>query len=69
MSCDGAAGINSSNFVRMITNRGLEGISRAKAPDKVAHAGVKENLTPIVNVPNYHFKQGHICDLGCLCVK
>jgi dTDP-glucose 4,6-dehydratase len=59
-------GFIGSNFVRMITNRGLEGISGVKVLDKLTYAGVKENLTPIVNVPNYHFKQGHICDSGGL---
>jgi dTDP-glucose 4,6-dehydratase len=58
----GAAGFIGSNFVRMIATGELQGISGVKVLDKLTYAGVKENLKPAENFPNYQFIQGDICD-------
>jgi dTDP-glucose 4,6-dehydratase len=58
----GAAGFIGSNFVRMITNGLLDSITDVKVLDKLTYAGVKENLKPAENFPNYQFIQGDICD-------
>jgi dTDP-glucose 4,6-dehydratase len=58
----GAAGFIGSNFVRMITSGRLQGVSGVKVLDKLTYAGVKENLEPAENFPNYQFIQGDICD-------
>jgi dTDP-glucose 4,6-dehydratase len=58
----GAAGFIGSNFVRMIATGELKGISGLKILDKMTYAGVKENLKPAENYPNYQFIQGDICD-------
>jgi dTDP-glucose 4,6-dehydratase len=58
----GAAGFIGSNFVRMITNGQLQGISGVKVLDKLTYAGVKENLKPAQILPSYQFIQGDICD-------
>jgi dTDP-glucose 4,6-dehydratase len=58
----GGAGFIGSNFVRMIASSQLQGISRVTVLDKLTYAGVKENLKLAENFPNYHFKQGDICN-------
>jgi dTDP-glucose 4,6-dehydratase len=58
----GAAGFIGSNFVRMIANGDLQGISGVKVLDKLTYAGVKENLSAAIDYPNYQFIQGDICD-------
>jgi dTDP-glucose 4,6-dehydratase len=58
----GAAGFIGSNFVRMIANAQLQGISGIKVLDKLTYAGVKENLVSAEDFPNYYFIQGDICD-------
>jgi dTDP-glucose 4,6-dehydratase len=58
----GGAGFIGSNFVRMITNGELQGISGVNVLDKLTYAGVKENLKPAENFPSYQFIQGDICD-------
>ncbi len=58
----GGAGFIGSNFVRMIASGQLQGISGVTVLDKLTYAGVKENLKIVENFPNYHFKQGDICD-------
>lgn len=46
----------------MIASGQLQGISGVTVLDKLTYAGVKENLKIVENFPNYHFKQGDICD-------
>jgi dTDP-glucose 4,6-dehydratase len=58
----GAAGFIGSNFVRMISNGDLQGISSIKVLDKLSYAGVIENLTAVANYPGYEFIHGDICD-------
>jgi dTDP-glucose 4,6-dehydratase len=58
----GAAGFIGSNFVRMIANGQLSGISTVKVLDKLTYAGVKSNLDLAVNFSRYEFIQGDICD-------
>jgi dTDP-glucose 4,6-dehydratase len=58
----GAAGFIGSNFVRMITNGVLQGISEVKVLDKLTYAGIKENLAPVESFQAYQFTQGDICD-------
>ena len=47
----------------MIATGQIQGISGVKVLDKLTYAGVKENLKPAENFPNYQFIQGDICDL------
>ena len=58
----GAAGFIGSNFVRMVANGKIEGISSVAVLDKLTYAGVKENLLSAQNIPNYSFTKGDICD-------
>jgi dTDP-glucose 4,6-dehydratase len=58
----GAAGFIGSNFVRMIANGKIDGISSVLVLDKLTYAGVKENLTEAENISNYSFVEGDICD-------
>jgi dTDP-glucose 4,6-dehydratase len=58
----GAAGFIGSNFVRMIGNGELLGISRVTVLDKLTYAGVKSNLEPMEKVLGYQFFYGDICD-------
>jgi dTDP-glucose 4,6-dehydratase len=58
----GAAGFIGSNFVRMIANGHLQGISGIKVLDKLTYAGVKQNLISAEKSPGYQFTQGDICD-------
>jgi dTDP-glucose 4,6-dehydratase len=60
----GAAGFIGSNFVRMITNGHLQGISGVQALDKLTYAGVKENLKSADEFPGFEFIHGDICDAG-----
>ena len=59
----GAAGFIGSNFVRMITNGAIPGISNVKVLDKLTYAGVKNSLDAAKNISWYQFIQGDICDL------
>jgi dTDP-glucose 4,6-dehydratase len=58
----GAAGFIGSNFVRMIANGQLQGVSGVKILDKLTYAGVRENLIPAEIFPSFQFIQGDICD-------
>ena len=58
----GAAGFIGSNFVRMISNGNLQGITSVRVLDKLSYAGVIENLNAAANYPGYEFIQGNICD-------
>jgi len=60
----GAAGFIGSNFVRMIANGELRGISGVVVLDKLTYAGVRENLDAIDNISSYSFVEGDICDLN-----
>jgi dTDP-glucose 4,6-dehydratase len=58
----GAAGFIGSNFVRMIANGRIMGISSVAVLDKLTYAGVKENLLSAQNISDYSFTVGDICD-------
>jgi dTDP-glucose 4,6-dehydratase len=58
----GAAGFIGSNFVRMIVSGAFQGILGVKVLDKLTYAGVKQNLMPAEDFPNYQFIHGDICD-------
>ena len=58
----GGAGFIGSNFVRMIANGHLQGVSEVMVLDKLTYAGVKENLELAENFPRYKFIKGDICD-------
>ena len=58
----GAAGFIGSNFVRMIAQRELTGISSVTVLDKLTYAGVKSNLHIASNIYRYSFIEGDICD-------
>jgi dTDP-glucose 4,6-dehydratase len=58
----GGAGFIGSNFARMIARGDLKSISRVLVLDKLTYAGIKENLDPVVDLPNYLFIEGDICD-------
>jgi dTDP-glucose 4,6-dehydratase len=58
----GGAGFIGSNFVRMIANGYLKGISSMIVLDKLTYAGVKSNLDPVVNFSGYEFVEGDICN-------
>ncbi len=58
----GGAGFIGSNFVRMIANGHLEGISKIKVLDKLTYAGVIENLDPAKKFTGFEFIEGDICD-------
>jgi dTDP-glucose 4,6-dehydratase len=58
----GAAGFIGSNFVRMVLNGQLQGVSEVIVLDKLTYAGVKVNLARAEDFPNYNFIQGDICD-------
>jgi dTDP-glucose 4,6-dehydratase len=58
----GAAGFIGSNFVRMIANGDLRGISSVTVLDKLTYAGLRKNLEPVESIPQYQFIQGDICD-------
>jgi dTDP-glucose 4,6-dehydratase len=46
----------------MIARGDLKSISRVLVLDKLTYAGIKENLDPVVDLPNYLFIEGDICD-------
>ena len=58
----GAAGFIGSNFVRMIANGELQGVTAVKVLDKLTYAGVRSNLELVANLSRYEFVQGDICD-------
>jgi len=58
----GAAGFIGSNFVRMIANGKIAGISSVAVLDKLTYAGVSENLLSAQSISDYSFTQGDICD-------
>jgi dTDP-glucose 4,6-dehydratase len=58
----GAAGFIGSNFVRMIANGSLQGVSSVVVLDKLTYAGVRTNLDSANNLSRFEFKQGDICD-------
>jgi dTDP-glucose 4,6-dehydratase len=58
----GAAGFIGSNFVRMIANGQIKGISSVAVLDKLTYAGVKSNLRKAESFSKYSFFEGDICD-------
>jgi dTDP-glucose 4,6-dehydratase len=58
----GGAGFIGSNFVRMIAQGRLQGISKVTVLDKLTYAGVLSNLNNAENLNNYTFVAGDICD-------
>ena len=58
----GAAGFIGSNFVRMIANGRIDGISSVAVLDKLTYAGIKANLMKAESFASYSFFQGDICD-------
>ena len=58
----GAAGFIGSNLVRMIAKGDIEGVSSLKVLDKLTYAGVISNLDSAVDLPQYAFVQGDICN-------
>ncbi len=60
----GGAGFIGSNFVRMIANGQLDGISSIRVLDKLTYAGVRENLVEAAKSGSYEFIKGDICDVS-----
>ena len=58
----GGAGFIGSNFVRMIANGRIEGISSVAVLDKLTYAGIKANLKKAESFESYTFFEGDICD-------
>ena len=58
----GGAGFIGSNFVRMIADGKIGGITSVYVLDKLTYAGVRGNLLPIRNLSDYSFFKGDICD-------
>jgi dTDP-glucose 4,6-dehydratase len=58
----GGAGFIGSNFVRMIANGHLEGVSTVKVLDKLTYAGVIGNLDSAKKFTGFEFIEGDICD-------
>jgi dTDP-glucose 4,6-dehydratase len=58
----GAAGFIGSNFVRMIADGKIKGISSVVVLDKLTYAGVIENLVEAESISRYTFIEGDICD-------
>jgi len=58
----GAAGFIGSNFVRMIAEGKIQGVSRVTVLDKLTYAGVRENLASAADLSWYRFIHGDICD-------
>jgi dTDP-glucose 4,6-dehydratase len=58
----GGAGFIGSNFVRMLANGTLQGVSSVKVLDKLTYAGVRDNLENAENLAWYEFIRGDICD-------
>jgi dTDP-glucose 4,6-dehydratase len=59
----GGAGFIGSNFVRMIAQGRLQGISKVTVLDKLTYAGVLSNLNDAENLSSYTFVAGDICDI------
>ena len=57
----GGAGFIGSNYVRMILNGSLVGVSKLIILDKLTYSGNKSNLKGL-NQSDYEFVQGDICD-------
>lgn len=57
----GGAGFIGSNYVRMILNGSLVGVSKLIILDKLTYSGNKSNLKDL-NHSDYEFIQGDICD-------
>jgi dTDP-glucose 4,6-dehydratase len=62
----GGAGFIGSNFVRMIANSRLQGISSVTVLDKLTYAGNVSNLDEAEQFADYKFIQGDICDTAIL---
>jgi dTDP-glucose 4,6-dehydratase len=58
----GGAGFIGSNFVRMIANGAIDGISELRVLDKLTYAGNLENLREI-DSGSFEFIKGDICDV------
>ena len=58
----GGAGFIGSNFVRMISNGAIDGISELRVLDKLTYAGNLENLREI-DSGSFEFIKGDICDV------
>ena len=58
----GGAGFIGSNYVRMILNGHLGGISEITVLDSITYAGNIQNLQPYLNDGDLCFIQGDICD-------
>ena len=57
----GGAGFIGSNYIRMLVNGELKGISKIIVLDKLTYSGNKQNLTDL-DSSSYEFVQGDICD-------
>jgi dTDP-glucose 4,6-dehydratase len=57
----GGAGFIGSNYIRMILNGELKGISKIIVLDKLTYSGNKQNLIDL-DSSSYEFIQGDICD-------
>ena len=57
----GGAGFIGSNYVRMLLNGSLVGVSKLMILDKLTYSGNKSNLKDL-NQSDYEFIQGDICD-------
>ena len=58
----GAAGFIASNFIRRIQDNSFQGISKVIMLDKMAYAGVKENLNDTIGQDRFSLVVGDICD-------
>ena len=58
----GGAGFIGSNFVRRISDQTFHGISKVIVLDKMTYAGVKENLSGVIEQENFSLEFGDICD-------
>ena len=59
----GGAGFIGSNYIRMLVNGELKGISKIIVLDKLTYSGNKQNLIDL-DSSLYEFIQGDICDTG-----
>jgi dTDP-glucose 4,6-dehydratase len=57
----GGAGFIGSNYIRMLVNGELKGISKIIVLDKLTYSGNKQNLIDL-DSSSYEFIQGDICD-------
>ena len=57
----GGAGFIGSNYIRMVVNGELKGISKIIVLDKLTYSGNKQNLIDL-DSSSYEFVQGDICD-------